>query len=128
MFFFTFNFSFFSFFFFSFSCSAVPGCTSKHQPMDACINKTFKVILRKCWVEYVSEMTNKERVQLSHRSHQDMVDWVEKAFNYISSDTQMFIRSFHICGINTADSSKVRNGPFCKVVWKTRANTFEIMK
>ena len=96
--------------------------------MDACINKTFKVILRKCWVEYVSEMTNKERVQLSHRSHQDMVDWVEKAFNYISNDTQMFIRSFDICGINTTDSSKVRNGPLYKVVWKMRANTFEIMK
>ena len=25
-----------------------PGCTSKCQPMDVCINKPFKAILRKC--------------------------------------------------------------------------------
>ena len=24
------------------------GCTSKCQPMDVCLNKTFKAILRKC--------------------------------------------------------------------------------
>ena len=38
------------------------GFTSKCQPMDACINNPFKVILRKCWVEYESEMINKEHV------------------------------------------------------------------
>ena len=32
------------------------GCTSKCQPMDACLNKSFKAILRKCWVKYVSNV------------------------------------------------------------------------
>ena len=54
------------------------GCTSKYQPIDVCINKRFKAILKKCWVEDVSEMINKENVQLPPPSRQDVVDWVEK--------------------------------------------------
>ena len=34
----------------------LPGCTSKCQPMDVCINKAFKAILRKCWVNYISKI------------------------------------------------------------------------
>ena len=30
-----------------------PECTSKCQPIDVCINKLFKAILRKCWVTYI---------------------------------------------------------------------------
>ena len=33
-----------------------PGCTSKFQPTDVCINKPFKAILCKCWVNYVSKI------------------------------------------------------------------------
>ena len=36
---------------------AIPaGCTSKCQPMDVCLNKPFKAILRKCWVSYISSV------------------------------------------------------------------------
>ena len=51
-----------------------PGSTSKCQPMDVYINKSFKAILPKCWVEYVSEMVNEEYVQLPPLSRQDMDD------------------------------------------------------
>ena len=91
-----------------------PGCTSKCQTMDVCINKSFKAILRKCRVEHVSEMINKEHVQSPPPSRQDMVDWLEKAFNYISNDTQMVSRSFDVCGITTTDFSIVRSGSFYK--------------
>ena len=37
-------------------------CTSKCQLMDVCINKPLKAILRKCWVEYMSEMINEEHI------------------------------------------------------------------
>ena len=90
------------------------GCTSKCQPMDVCINKPFMAILRKCWVEYVSEIINKKHVQLPPPNHQDMVDWVEKVFNYISNNTQMVSRSFDVCSITTTDSSKVWSGSFYK--------------
>ena len=59
-------------------------------------------------------MINKEHVQLLPLSRQDMVDWVEKAFNYISTDTQMVSWSFDVCGITTTDSSKVQSGSFYK--------------
>ena len=90
------------------------GCTSKYQPIDVCINKRCKAILQKCWVEDVSEMINKENVQLPPPSRQDVVDWVEKAFNYISNETQMVSRFFDACGITTTDSSKVQRGSFYK--------------
>ena len=67
-----------------------------------------------CWVDYMSEVINKEHVQLPPPSHQDMVDWVEKAFNYISNNIQMVSRSFDVCGITTTDSSKVRSRTFYK--------------
>ena len=75
--------------------------------MDFCIHNSFKAILRRCWAEYMSEMINKEHVQLPSPSRQDRVDWEEKAFNYISNDTQMVKWSFDVCGIITTDSSKV---------------------
>ena len=62
------------------------GCTSKCQPMDVCINKPFKAILRKCWVEHVNKAVEKMSTptpsdyKLPPPTRQDMVDWVEKAF------------------------------------------------
>ena len=75
------------------------GCTSKCQPMDVCINKPFKAILRKCWVEYVAEMIEGKHDQIPPASRQHMVDWVEKACNAISSDIDMVKRSFDACGM-----------------------------
>ena len=59
------------------------GCTSKCQPMDVCINKPFKAILRKCWVEHVSkviekmpEPSSKPDFKLPPPSKQDIVDFI----------------------------------------------------
>ena len=49
-------------------------------------------------------MINIEHVQPPPPSRQDVVDWVLKAFNYISNDIQMVCRSFDVCGITTTDS------------------------
>ena len=32
----------------------LPGCTSKCQPLDACISKPFRGVLRNCWEDYVA--------------------------------------------------------------------------
>ena len=72
-----------------------PGCTSKCQPMDVCINKPFKAILRKCWVTYISKIieqmpaTTPDDFKLPPPSRQDMVDCVEEAYRLISSDKDM---------------------------------------
>ena len=90
------------------------GCNSKCQPMDVCINKPFKANLRKCWVEYVAKMIDEKHDQIPPPSRQHMVDWVEEAYNAISSDVRMVKRSFDVCGITSTDKNKVRNGSFYK--------------
>ena len=97
-----------------------PGCTSKCQPMDVCINKPFKAILRKCWVNFISKIIEKipatipDDFKLPLPGRQDMVDWVEEAYKLISSDKDMIMRSFDVCGITTSDPAKVRSGSFYK--------------
>ena len=90
------------------------GCTSKCQPMDVCISKPFKANLRKCWVGYVAKMIDENHDQIPPPSRQHMVDWVEEAYNAISSDIGMVKRSFDVCGITSTDKNKVRNGYFYK--------------
>ena len=95
-----------------------PGCTSKCQPMDVCINKPFKAILHKCWVTYISKIieqmpaTTPDDFKLPPPSRQDMVDWFEETYRLILSDKDMVKRSFDVCGITTSDPAKVRSGSF----------------
>ena len=96
----------------------LPGCTSKCQLMDVCISKPFKAILRKCWMNYISKMIEQMPATTPHDlkppppSQQDMVDWVEEAYKLISSDKDMVMRSFDVCGITTSNPAKVRSGSF----------------
>ena len=71
---------------------AIPaGCTSKCQLMDVCINKPFKAILRKCWVNYISSVVETLPDASQHPSYkiptptrQQKVDWVKEAFDYLT--------------------------------------------
>ena len=82
--------------------------------MDVCINKLFKANLIKCWVGYVAKIIDEKHDQIPPPSRQHMVDWVEEAYNAISSDIRMVKRSFNVCGITSTDKNKVRNGSFYK--------------
>ena len=95
-----------------------PECTSKCQLMDVCINKPFKTILRKCWVDYISKIieqmpaTTLDDFKFPPSIRRDMVDWVEEACKLISSDKDMVMRSFDVCGITMSDLAKIRSGSF----------------
>ena len=108
-----------------------PERTSKCQPMDVCINKLFKAILHKCWVNYISKIieqmpaTTPDDFKLPPPSRQGMVDWVEEAYKLISSDKDMVMRSFDVCAITTSDPAKVRSGSFYE---KCMRNTKSIIK
>ena len=56
--------------------------------------------------------TTPDDFKLPPPSRQDMVDWVEEAYKLISSDKDMAMRSFDVCGITTSDPAKVRSGTF----------------
>ena len=94
---------------------AIPaGCTSKCQPMDVCLNKPFKAILRKCWVNYISSVVESfsdasqyPSFKIPTPTRQQMVDWVKKAFNYLTRNQEMVKHSFEICGITVSDTKKV---------------------
>ena len=58
--------------------------------------------------------TTPDDFKLPLSSRQDMVDWVEEAFKLISSDKDMVMRSFDVCGMTTSDPAKVRSGSFYK--------------
>ena len=59
-----------------------PGCTSKCQPLDVCINKPFKGVLRNCWKDYVADIVtnlseeerNREKFKLPSPSRQAIVN------------------------------------------------------
>ena len=57
-----------------------------------------------------SSMSTKQSRRCPHL--QNMVDLVEKAFQIISDDKDMIMKSFDICGITTTDPSEVRSGEF----------------
>ena len=56
--------------------------------------------------------TTPDDFKLPLPSRQDMVDWVEEAYKLISSNKDMVMHSFDVCGITTSDPAKVRSGSF----------------
>ena len=97
------------------------GCTSKCQPRDVCLNKPFKAILGKCWVNYISSVvetfpdaSQDPSFKIPTPTRQQMVDWVKEAFDYLTRNQEMVKHSFEVCGITVSDTEKVRNADFYK--------------
>ena len=93
-----------------------PGCTSKCQPLDVCINKPFKGVLRNCWQDYVADIVtnlsgeeqNSEKFKLPSLSRQAIVNWVAEGFSYLQSHPEMIKVFFCMWNNNTqsAESEK----------------------
>ena len=101
---------------------AIPAvCTSKCQPMNVCLNKPFKAILRKSWVNYISgvvetfpDANQNPSFKIPTPTRQQMVDWVKEAFEYLTRNQEMVKHSFEVCGITISDTENVRNADFYK--------------
>ena len=91
-----------------------PGCYSKCQSLNVCINKPFKGVLRNCWEDYgayivtnLSEKEqNSEKFKLPSLSRQAIVNWVAEGFSYIQSHPEMIEKYFSLCGITTQNPSE----------------------
>ena len=112
---------------------AIPaGCTSKCQPMDVCLNKPLKAILRKYWVNYISNVvetfpdaSQDPSFKIPTPTRQQMVDWVKEAFDYLTRNQEMVKHSFEVCGITVSDTEKIRNADFYKRCMKDALERLE---
>ena len=101
-----------------------PGCTSKCHPLDVCIYKHFKGVLRNCWEDYVADIVtnlseeeqNSEKFKLPSPSRQAIVNWVAEGFSYLESHPEMMEKSFSVCEIRTHNLQKVRNDEFLRSI------------
>lgn len=80
------------------------GCTSKIQPLDVCLNKPFKSILRRKWVEFIDSQvaTDLNPEKLTAASKQKCCEWIREGVDYIQDHEEMVKKAFLVCGISNA--------------------------
>ena len=69
--------------------------------------------------------TTPDDFKLPPPKRQDMVDWVDEACKLISSDKDIVMRSFYVCGITTSHPVKVRSRSFYKKFMRNAKNIIE---
>lgn len=54
------------------------GCTSKVQPLDVCVNKPFKQLLKASWAQYLKQaVTSKpDGGKVKTATRQEVTDWI----------------------------------------------------
>ncbi len=85
--------------------SIIPGgCTSKVQPLDVCINKPFKSVLRRHWTEHIDTMvaTNPNLTKLTTASKETICHWIKAGLDYLKQNNAIVKKSFLVCGITNA--------------------------
>ena len=101
------------------------GCTSVLQPLDVCLNKPFKAILRRLWQHYMMEEaeelerkrvkgdTPASKVKIPAPSKQTILDWIQVAWLELAQKVQAVKKSFLVTGISNAlggyENELVRN-------------------
>ena len=96
------------------------GYTSKEQPLDVCINKSLRSILRQCWEDHVvkvgkdagDEANNNPGFKFSSQTRQDIVNWVHRGCVSLQESTAMIQLSFEECGKITTNSRLVSSDDF----------------
>ena len=96
-----------------------PGCTSKCQPLDVCIYKHFKGVLRNCWEDYVADIVtslseeeqNSEKLKLPSPSRQAIVNWVA-----LTEPSRNDRKVFFCMWNNNPQSSESENDEFLRSI------------
>ena len=97
-------------------------CTFKVQPLDVCINKPFKPILKDCWEGQVvkvvkaagDEASNNPSFKLGFPTKQDIVNWVHRRCVFMQESKAMSLLFFEVCDITTTIPGLVCNEDFLK--------------
>ena len=79
-----------------------PGCTSRIQPLDVCINKPFKEVVKRQHEAHMSEnLQLYTEGKLTACDRQVLLTkWVGKAWQEVNQSKDTIIRSFKKCGIS----------------------------
>ena len=80
------------------------GCTSKVQPLDVCLNKPFKSLLRGCWQEYIDSLVSNDPdlKKLKTASKETICQWVQKGLDDLRKKEKIVKKSFLVCGLSNA--------------------------
>ena len=90
--------------------SIIPGgCTTKIQPLDVCLNKPFKSILRQHWVKYIDAMVaaTPNPTKLTTTSKVTICDWIKAGLDFLKQNKSTVKKAFLVCGMtNSLDGSE----------------------
>lgn len=80
------------------------GCTSKIQPLDVCLNKPFKSVLRNKWLEYIESLVEHDPnpSRLITPTKQLCTEWIKAGLDLLKEKEEMVKKSFLVCGITNA--------------------------
>ena len=83
------------------------GCTSKIQPLDVCLNKPLKSVIRNKWIEYIHSLVDTEETlapqdKLTPTTKPVLVQWIKEGLDYLSQKPEMVKKSFLVCGITNS--------------------------
>ena len=103
------------------------GCISKVQPLDVCVNKPFKQLLRASWAQYlkraVSSAEDGQKVKTA--TQQEVTDWIVSAWQAMKEKRELIRKSFQVCALIESSPSIVRRDDVVRRALKKVQNELE---
>ena len=86
------------------------GCTSKVQPLDVCVNKPFKQLLKASWAQYLKRAVSstQDGTKVKTATRQEVTDWIVSAWQAMKEKRELIRKSFQVCALIESSPSVVR--------------------
>jgi len=86
------------------------GCTSKVQPLDVCVNKPFKQLLKASWAQYLKRAVSstQDGTKVKTATRQEVTDWIVSAWQAMKEKRELIRKSFQVCALKESRPSFVR--------------------
>lgn len=76
------------------------GCTSKVQPLDVCVNKPFKQLLKASWAQYLKRVFfSQDGGKVKTATRQEITDWIVRAWQATKVKRELIQKSFQVCAL-----------------------------
>lgn len=86
------------------------GCTSKVQPLDVCVNKPFKQLLKASWAQYLNRAVSstQDGTKVKTATRQEVTHWIVSAWQAMKEKRELIRKSFQVCALVESSPSVVR--------------------